>query len=237
MPADSPSPAPEFRRWTCPRCGKTYRLKPGTFVPACCRRCKTAAQPTTSPASPWSIPPDPPQLEKDPPADRTPPLKSRASAPAAFYLLASVCVLPGLLLWASGMFPISYFGILLAGYGVTLVAATRWRQRKRTVWIAGGALTLVAALWYGARDTYTDSRLVGDIVRTETHRRWTGRPLHAHLFRHRPFASMGGPVSASGKQHGHWTGRIEVDGKELPVDLWYWFGDVVTEGEWHLRNR
>jgi len=43
-----------------------------------------------------------------------------------------------------------------------------------------------------------------------------------------------GPMTASNKPHGHWTGFLWSDFKTQ--NHWYWYGDEITEGEWHLRN-
>lgn len=46
---------------------------------------------------------------------------------------------------------------------------------------------------------------------------------------------MEGPLSPeSGKSHGHWKylGFSPIHGE----DWWYWYGDQVSEGEWHVRN-
>lgn len=51
--------------------------------------------------------------------------------------------------------------------------------------------------------------------------------------------SMSGPMSDSGKLHGHWETSIWLrgDGRHRNTDEWYWYGEVVSEGEWHLRNK
>lgn len=49
-----------------------------------------------------------------------------------------------------------------------------------------------------------------------------------------------GPMSESEKQHGMW--ETTAFGKNIFVDYhhetkWHWYGEEVTEGEWHLRNK
>jgi hypothetical protein len=44
-----------------------------------------------------------------------------------------------------------------------------------------------------------------------------------------------GPVSASGKWHGETKTTIWEPFKQ--TSGWYWYGEQITEGEWHLRNR
>lgn len=51
-----------------------------------------------------------------------------------------------------------------------------------------------------------------------TNRVISGRDLFAH-----------GPTTASGKRHGHW---VYLRGRAY-YELWYWYGDEVSEGRWH----
>jgi len=86
----------------------------------------------------------------------------------------------------------------------------------------------------------------------DTYRRW-GR---VHIYRSYSSYEPGeypegngfrtkGPMSPSGKPHGEWE-WYSCDQKRLGQDefdryksgrTWYWYGDKITEGEWHLRNR
>lgn len=44
-----------------------------------------------------------------------------------------------------------------------------------------------------------------------------------------------GPMSASHKQHGEWDYEFFGD-EHRSEKKWYWYGERITEGEWHLRN-
>ena len=62
-----------------------------------------------------------------------------------------------------------------------------------------------------------------------------------------------GAFSESGKQHGPWKQSMLMPNKKListfesdgfkcnrigcDKTTWYWYGEVITEGEWHLRNK
>jgi hypothetical protein len=61
-----------------------------------------------------------------------------------------------------------------------------------------------------------------------------------------------GGFTETGKQHGHWHSsvigddnpaylRIGYEEDGIPgwyhKDVWYWYGEEITEGEWHLRNK
>jgi hypothetical protein len=45
----------------------------------------------------------------------------------------------------------------------------------------------------------------------------------------------------SGKRHGHWEFRPpladEIAGKKKTENSWYWYGELIDEGTWHLRNK
>jgi hypothetical protein len=76
----------------------------------------------------------------------------------------------------------------------------------------------------------------------DTYRRWGRVLIYKEYSFFEPgefgaFAWAEGPVSR-GNIHGEWkwfeqdgSGGYEERGK------WYWYGDEITEGEWHLRNR
>lgn len=41
-----------------------------------------------------------------------------------------------------------------------------------------------------------------------------------------------GPMSASGKMHGHWTYLVG----DKQIHLWYWYDEEVSEGEFAIRS-
>jgi hypothetical protein len=47
-----------------------------------------------------------------------------------------------------------------------------------------------------------------------------------------------GAMTESGKLHGMWH-RFDTRGpvENWSTDRWYWYGEPVSEGEWHLRNK
>ena len=47
--------------------------------------------------------------------------------------------------------------------------------------------------------------------------------------------SSSGPMSETGKPHGKWE-MLHFDLNKLEYE-YYWYGEVVSEGEWHLRNK
>ena len=75
-------------------------------------------------------------------------------------------------------------------------------------------------------------------VYCDSRRRWSDviywRSMTTH-HPHSPTWTSKGPMTATNKPHGHWTGFLWSDFESR--DYWYWYGDEVTEGEWNLRNR
>lgn len=73
----------------------------------------------------------------------------------------------------------------------------------------------------------------------DTYRIWDNRHLHRYVVvsdeTGNPTLIDEGPMSESSRPHGKWT-HINV-----PLDSttahWYWYGEAITEGEWHLRNK
>jgi hypothetical protein len=52
------------------------------------------------------------------------------------------------------------------------------------------------------------------------------------------YISASGGFSDSGKQHGEWkyeTGKSLFDNRSYSV--WYWYGEELSEGEWHSKNK
>jgi len=53
--------------------------------------------------------------------------------------------------------------------------------------------------------------------------------------------SFEGSFSETGKKHGHWQSFTLMSGddmtKDHSEDEWYWYGEQISEGEWHLRNK
>jgi hypothetical protein len=51
-------------------------------------------------------------------------------------------------------------------------------------------------------------------------------------------ASAEGGFSESGKQHGPWKSfEWRKDQDSCSSTKWLWYGEEITEGEWHVRNR
>jgi hypothetical protein len=51
-----------------------------------------------------------------------------------------------------------------------------------------------------------------------------------------------GPMAPSGNPHGMWVDTVYDNSEALDLvgnsrTAFYWYGDEVSEGEWHLRNK
>jgi len=88
------------------------------------------------------------------------------------------------------------------------------------------------------------------VLYIDRYRRWDDSIVHREIrfypagsFYDWPWPTIEtyGPMTRSGKRHGHWVIR-RYDEKDVlllreVVDEWFWYGEPVSEGEWHLRNR
>lgn len=81
----------------------------------------------------------------------------------------------------------------------------------------------------------------------DTCKRWSGeityRKMHAYEGDNVEILmtlSMQGPMSASGKPHGHWkqlSGTPSDWSTYKTENKWFWYGEEISEGEWHTRNK
>lgn len=63
--------------------------------------------------------------------------------------------------------------------------------------------------------------------------RWGNQPTYLRIYAND--FSMYGPLSPSGKFHGYWT---YIDSETFQDESWwYWYGERVTEGDFHRLNR
>lgn len=104
------------------------------------------------------------------------------------------------------------------------------------------AAALVAVSLNAYFDRYTIIENESDSVfRQSTCTRWSWRPYYVKRWNewkeNEIHWSVEGYVTPSGKRHGKWS--IFEFGKGHPAiyqDVWYWYGDEVSEGEFVLRS-
>lgn len=155
--------------------------------------------------------------------------KEVAIAAAAVFMCGAVAMnIEFLLGYSFG--PLSLLaGILLVVLaGVLLGAVARWPRIWKPGLICGGVLGFVVMIWLGTKRV-TIERWTSDSGTRIVDRfyGWGHTPYWESLDSDNFFSS--GPLSPSGKRHGEWTSS----GRRR----WYWYGDEISEGEWHLRNK
>lgn len=122
---------------------------------------------------------------------------------------------------------------------VTVVSAyLRWRWYA----IAGGvAVTLLIFGWRFTQDTYVETLRSTDKMTKETIGRFNSKCYYREVVRYQGDGSAicftcEGPTSPdSGKPHGEWE-YLNWDPLESGK-MWFWYGELVTEGEWHVLNK
>jgi hypothetical protein len=124
---------------------------------------------------------------------------------------------------------ITFFGAVWC-----LATIRPWSKRAAAI-----ALIVLASILWGKNGVSLSHHHTDDgwTVGT-TYSRFNAIPLRQSFIRLEPFGFSGGPLSESGKKHGHWTAigmRNEIE--QLPSNRWFWYGEEITEGEWHLRNK
>jgi hypothetical protein len=133
---------------------------------------------------------------------------------------------------------VNYLALLAApwllgvGYGMP-------RQKR---WPAYAGFMAGLVLWYlWAKVDYYDHRWTDKDGFTFIDSTYRGeyRPFYRYMWksddeRNDLFRTEGG-FSPSFKRHGPWDTFQTGAGPEL--HQWFWYGEEITEGEWHLRNR
>ncbi|GAB5404575.1 MAG: hypothetical protein Aurels2KO_28060 [Aureliella sp.] len=74
----------------------------------------------------------------------------------------------------------------------------------------------------------------GDTTYRDTYRFWTAGISHRHVSGDGWFAN--GPMTESGKPHGQWE-TLYFEPELDSESRFYWYGEEVTEGEFHLREK
>jgi hypothetical protein len=129
---------------------------------------------------------------------------------------------------------LSYLGAAVALFAIVLFVRTKSSQHRRfATWIASTIAISLFAI-FAFTDEQKETVETEDAWTVTSFTRWGGTPIYrdVHLSG-RTDTWMHGPVSQTGKAHGKWTSRIGASWKYV----WYWYGEQVSEGEWHLRNK
>ncbi len=150
----------------------------------------------------------------------------------------------------------SYLCLLVVGAAATILIERKWQWRWTRV--AGGVLTVAVVFGWGYFDTYKSQWISGTERFTDLYGQWSGKHLHRRLYHYSSEDACRddkyefdydleseGPMAGTGKPHGMWTQhpgfkrRAEYMETNQPytTTLFFWYGEPITEGEWHLRNR
>jgi hypothetical protein len=129
---------------------------------------------------------------------------------------------------------LNYACLCFSALGLALLIT----RKMRAAWPKGSRclhvlLPVAVVFSWGNLDRYeTRGKNKEQDLLIDTYTRWGGTQTYRWIL-FKDAGSMRGPMTASGKPHGEWehfTG-LRVD------HVWYWYGQEITEGEWHLRNK
>lgn len=132
---------------------------------------------------------------------------------------------------------VHYGGLVLACCGFIRLVSYRWQ------WLPTKACTIVlvvsvVSLW-SRFDTYVDRwTSKNDLKYRDTVCRWSHRVTYRSVFydHNGTIWSLSGPIAGSGVKHGEWS-YYELSPTWYSSKTWYWYGQEISEGEWHLRNK
>lgn len=138
----------------------------------------------------------------------------------------------------------AYFFTLFCGLciGVGTITFMQRGNKRKTIWFALSLLLVVGIYINAIRGStkvrhWKNDRSTADY--SDTYDRWSGQHTHRNVWHRDPsgktLGRSDGPMAGTGKPHGIWD---ELWFEPLRMDKkFYWYGEVVTEGEWHLRNK
>jgi phosphatidylglycerophosphate synthase len=193
--------------------------------------------------------------------------QSRPRFPRAALTLIIFCGLAFLVTLHTEGLPTMFHYLALLVAPIALGAGLAERYGRSWLPWAGGALGIIAAcVWwqfdyyvhYWNKDVLGVVDEDGDPI-VQTFSDWIWRSRATPFYREVDWSEDGSwhtlivRFSDSGKRHGensHSIWPLDQEGKEryraqgyeigvLGADLheWYWYGEKITEGEWHLRNK
>jgi hypothetical protein len=171
------------------------------------------------------------------------PWKSLGVTALVLSFLLTLRTPPGLLIL------LHYGALLLFAYWMTWLAIWEWLPSWHNTWKVKTAAVVAAvacacAWWYydySIMEWRTRSKADANEIVYFTDYGWRGtatpfyRKIRVGEYPHAYLAE--GALTESSKRHGPWKTTDWPEGGHLHVsDEWYWYGEEITEGEWHLRN-
>lgn len=246
MNGEQPIPGPKSKRpgvrWSDTPTGRSTGQAPLATPVDPARQSRRESRPPSAPPGP------PPQKAPEERLCRPPGPPPDAPAPespwsVAAPLIAATAAL--VVLWLTARQPpgvwvlAHYVALVVASLNLLLLAAQfvgdRWERAERPAKWSAWALTVLVVLlwirfdWYPQKWTNANGYKFKDL-----HHRWSGDIYYRefHTF-DGGFLQAEGPMTASEKPHGHWRFMT----LEKTDHVWFWYGQPVEEGEWHLRER
>lgn len=140
-----------------------------------------------------------------------------------------------------------YLSLMVAVGMATLFVIRRIKPDLKWQRAISFAVAIAAAMLWGRFDysihTWKSSEPspYKEIEFTDYAKRSDYRPFWRHArftTKDGDWITQEGPMTETGKLHGQWT-VIDISGpvEEWTRHEWYWYGEQITEGEWHLRNK
>jgi hypothetical protein len=152
-------------------------------------------------------------------------------AVAAFFTwVNTACLPPGRTLL------VNYGAVIVFGICVTAIVQRRFGTttiRSRVIGWGGMAMIVGLFIIWSRYDFYTERNTLEGGGFIDFYMR---RGSHHAFYKYIDNGTiLEGPCSASGKPHGKWKQIIWVPFSHN--ELYYWYGEEISEGEWHLRNK
>ena len=166
-----------------------------------------------------------------------------------------------------GLVMVNYLGLAIFALGLVGAVQSLWFQPRVVWWFGPPAALVLLSLYapfdrYTVRWTKVYDPTLLTEVQTEValpwdgpsqdvswteyrdrYRRWGRRLVYRWVASYdgnttedywAAFHSQG-RMSASGRPHGPW--QMNCYNPPYAKDVWFWYGEEISEGEWHLRNK
>jgi len=133
-----------------------------------------------------------------------------------------------------------YLSLIVGSAGIGYAIAKRFGRLWSPWWFVAGGIGL-ACVWYRF-DYYSyhwgEEKNGVELNYYDYRWRSTGKLFYRDFWSRNDDGSYHaeGGFSDSGKQHGPWKSFSSDDYSKTDYE-WYWYGEPISEGEWHLRNK
>lgn len=134
-------------------------------------------------------------------------------------------------------------GIAFAGILIYITCRVALRQQSSAVkYSAAISIALISSIGLRAITPRTERWSSDSTTYVDYYRGLTGTHYYRELSSKELLGggfSSEGPMTATGKPHGEWKTTTWGDHfRSIEThNEWHWYGESITEGEWHLRNK